>query len=145
MHTVTLTFQMLPLQIRKHAVLHGYNPRMSQFLSDLDDLHQHALRVATTSFDWGMLARPDARKSKTFLRAQVAATAGLGLHVASSTAFWKSPEQTDRQRTLALQVHFATLLTRSRLAKWYPNANLDSSCPFCLIGQNFAPWVRQQH
>ena len=108
-------------------------------LSDLDDLRHQALKMTTASFHKFLATRPNLRMSKTFLRAQAAssdATELTGLHTASSMAFWTSRKVTDRQRRLALQVRFGTLPTKAKLARWYPSAEYDASCPLCSNGQD---------
>ena len=103
-------------------------------LSELDTLRQHALRHAESRDVHLLLNGPPSRRSKALQRIVEAEARDIGLHRPSSNAFWASSVNTDRQKSLALQVRFKLLATRHRIAQWYPSRNLPQSCPLC-----FAP------
>ena len=100
-------------------------------LSDLDDLKHHAIRIANLSALTQLQNKSDHLKSKTLLKVQTAITSQAGLHLVASNAYWGSTRVKDFHRTLVLQVRLGTLVTRSKLAKWYPSQGISPACPLC--------------
>ncbi|MCJ1425311.1 hypothetical protein MMC29_003199 [Sticta canariensis] len=93
-------------------------------LSVLDTLHGHALRVVTAAHSPATLAQAPSKQSKTLLKVQAAHNGMWTIEYTSSNAFWSAHSITDRQRSLALQVRYGTLLTRTRVSSWYPDLAL---------------------
>ena len=80
------------------------------------------------------LAQSDTEQSRTLLKIksmQLASANSVDIQLEASWAFWQATSVTDRQRSLALQVRYGTLITRYRIAQWYPMQDLPQSCPLC--------------
>ena len=102
-----------------------------QGMSDLDTVRAHALAVTQGASTQNVLARPDGKQSKTLLKVKALTMDDRHIDASASHAYWHSARITDRQRSLALQVRFGTLITRCRIALWRPSENLPQTCPLC--------------
>ena len=60
-----------------------------------------------------------------------ATTENGGLLVDVSNAFWSSSHLSDSQKMMAIKIRFRLLLTRAKLAQFYPGQGLSEMCELC--------------
>lgn len=100
-------------------------------LSDVDNLHRHPLQIAQVAAVQKLHNRADHVKSKAFARFAALAAQSGGVQGQASNAFWTAASITPYMVSLALRVRMNTLITRSKLAQWYPDQGLPTTCPLC--------------
>ena len=104
--------------------------RFGESNSDVQNLHDHTLTLAKAAAVQQLHSRADRNKSQTYLRF-AAVRQGMAIHDHASNAFWEASCIIPFMIALALKIRTYTFPTRSRLAQWYPNRGLPTTCPAC--------------